>query len=54
LSLGTTALVTTPCLVSYAWPPVSLLLVFPGLSLPYPPGLPLPAFLASRGGSALL
>ncbi|CAI7916863.1 unnamed protein product [Closterium sp. NIES-54] len=30
---GTTALVTPPCLVSKAWPPVSLSLVIPGLSL---------------------
>ncbi|CAI7768688.1 unnamed protein product [Closterium sp. NIES-53] len=35
-SSGTTALVTPPCLVSEAWPPVSLSLVFPGLSLPSP------------------
>ncbi|CAI5992865.1 unnamed protein product [Closterium sp. NIES-65] len=54
LSSGTTALVTPPCLVFQAWPPVSLSLVFPGLSLPFPRGLPLPAFLASRGGNAPL
>ncbi|CAI7894009.1 unnamed protein product, partial [Closterium sp. NIES-53] len=53
-SSGTTALVTPPCLVSKAWPPVSSSLVSPGPSLPFPRGLPLPAFPASRGGSALL
>ncbi|CAI5520378.1 unnamed protein product [Closterium sp. Naga37s-1] len=36
------------------WPPVSLSLVSPGLSLPSHRGLPLPAFLASRDGSAPL
>ncbi|CAI7803987.1 unnamed protein product, partial [Closterium sp. NIES-54] len=51
-SSGTT--VTPPCLVSEAWPPVSLSLFSPGTSLPFPRGLPLPAFLASRGGSAPL
>ncbi|CAI5979313.1 unnamed protein product [Closterium sp. NIES-65] len=35
LSFGTTALVTPPCLISEAWPPVSLSLVSPGPSLPY-------------------
>ncbi|CAI5968802.1 unnamed protein product, partial [Closterium sp. NIES-64] len=34
LSSGTTALVTPPCFVSEAWPPVSLSLVFPGPSSP--------------------
>ncbi|CAI6011408.1 unnamed protein product [Closterium sp. NIES-65] len=34
LSSGTTALVTPPCLVSEAWPPVSLSLVSLNLSLP--------------------
>ncbi|CAI5961475.1 unnamed protein product [Closterium sp. NIES-65] len=52
LPFGTTALVTPPCLVSEAWPPMSLSLVFPGLSLPYLRGLPLPASPASRGDSA--
>ncbi|CAI5994287.1 unnamed protein product [Closterium sp. NIES-65] len=41
LSFGTTALVTPPCLVSEAWPLVSLSLVFPGPSLPYFRGLSL-------------
>ncbi|CAI7756657.1 unnamed protein product, partial [Closterium sp. NIES-54] len=53
LSSGTTALVTPPCLVFEAWPPVSLSLVSPGLSLPFRRGLPPLASLASRGGSAL-
>ncbi|CAI5974830.1 unnamed protein product [Closterium sp. NIES-65] len=35
LSSGTTALVTPPCLISEAWPPVSLSLVSPGPSLPF-------------------
>ncbi|CAI5504762.1 unnamed protein product [Closterium sp. Naga37s-1] len=52
LSSGTTALATPPCLVSEAWPPVSLPLVSPGPSLPSLRGLPLLAFPASRGGSA--
>ncbi|CAI7778323.1 unnamed protein product, partial [Closterium sp. NIES-53] len=50
---GTTALVTPPCLVFEAWPPVSLSLVSPGPSPPYLRGLPPLASLASRGGSAL-
>ncbi|CAI5959430.1 unnamed protein product, partial [Closterium sp. NIES-64] len=54
LSSGTTALVTPPCLVFEAWPPVSLSLVSPGPSLPFLRDLPPPAFPASRGGSALL
>ncbi|CAI7835221.1 unnamed protein product, partial [Closterium sp. NIES-54] len=53
LSSGTTALVTPPCLVSEAWPPVSLSLVSPGPYLPFLRGLPLPASPASRGGSEL-
>ncbi|CAI5966069.1 unnamed protein product [Closterium sp. NIES-65] len=52
LSFGTTALVTPPCLVSEAWPPVSLSLVSLGLSLPYLRGVALPASPASRGDSA--
>ncbi|CAI5988715.1 unnamed protein product [Closterium sp. NIES-65] len=52
LSSGTTPLVTPPCLVFEAWPPVSLSLVSPGPSLPFLRSLPLPAFTASRGGSA--
>ncbi|CAI6012448.1 unnamed protein product [Closterium sp. NIES-65] len=52
LSFGTTALVTPPCLVSKAWPHVSLSLVFPGPYLPYLRGLPLPASPALRGDSA--
>ncbi|CAI5986223.1 unnamed protein product [Closterium sp. NIES-65] len=43
LSFGTPALVTPPCLVSEAWPPVSLSLVSHGLSLPFLRGLALPA-----------
>ncbi|CAI5997258.1 unnamed protein product [Closterium sp. NIES-65] len=42
LSFGTTVSVTPPCLVSEAWPRVSLSLVSPGLSLPYLRALPLP------------
>ncbi|CAI7804244.1 unnamed protein product [Closterium sp. NIES-53] len=52
--LGTTALVTPPCLACMACTPASLSLVFPGLCLPSRPRLPRPVFLASRGGSALL
>ncbi|CAI7887526.1 unnamed protein product [Closterium sp. NIES-53] len=54
LFCGTTAWVTPPCHDFVACTPVSLSLVFPGLCLPYRPCLPRPAFLASRGGSALL
>ncbi|CAI5967096.1 unnamed protein product, partial [Closterium sp. NIES-65] len=43
LSFGSTALVTPPCLISEAWPLVSLSLVSLGLSLPYLRGLALPA-----------
>ncbi|CAI7751452.1 unnamed protein product [Closterium sp. NIES-53] len=53
LSSGTTVLVTPPCLVFEAWPPVSLSLVSPGPSPPFLRGLPPLASLASRGGSAL-
>ncbi|CAI5951742.1 unnamed protein product [Closterium sp. NIES-65] len=49
LSSGTTALVTPPCLVSKAWPPVTMSLVSPAPSLLFLRGLPLPAFPASRG-----
>ncbi|CAI7887992.1 unnamed protein product, partial [Closterium sp. NIES-54] len=52
-SFGTTALVTPPCLVSEAWPPESLSLDSPGLSLPYLRGLPLLASPASRGAPPL-
>ncbi|CAI5932813.1 unnamed protein product [Closterium sp. NIES-65] len=52
LSFGTTVLVTLPCLVSEAWPPVSLSLVFLGLSLPFLRGPTLPASPALRGDSA--
>ncbi|CAI5961255.1 unnamed protein product [Closterium sp. NIES-64] len=54
LSSGTTALVTPPCLVSEAWPLVSLSRVSPGPSLLFLRGLAPPAFPASRGGSAVL
>ncbi|CAI7831283.1 unnamed protein product [Closterium sp. NIES-53] len=54
LFCGTTAWITPPCHTFVACTPVSLSLVFPSLSLPSPPRLPRPAFLASRGGSALL
>ncbi|CAI7800526.1 unnamed protein product [Closterium sp. NIES-53] len=40
--------------LSQAWPLVSLSLVSPGPFLPFPRGLPLPAFPASRGGSSPL
>ncbi|CAI7814387.1 unnamed protein product, partial [Closterium sp. NIES-53] len=50
---GTTALVTPPCLIFEAWPPVSLSLVSPGPSPPFLRGLPPLASLASRGGSPL-
>ncbi|CAI5973612.1 unnamed protein product [Closterium sp. NIES-65] len=49
LSSGTTALVTSLCLVSEAWPPVFLYLVSPGPYLPYLRGLPLPAFPCVEG-----
>ncbi|CAI7730325.1 unnamed protein product [Closterium sp. NIES-54] len=54
LSCGTTALVTPPCHAFVACTPASLSLVFPCLCLPSRPHLPRPAFLASRGASALL
>ncbi|CAI5981139.1 unnamed protein product [Closterium sp. NIES-65] len=53
LSFGTTALVTPLCLVFEAWPPVSLSLVSPVLSLLYLRGLPLPASPTSRGDSVM-
>ncbi|CAI7730968.1 unnamed protein product, partial [Closterium sp. NIES-53] len=43
-----------PCHAFVACTTASLSLVFPGLCLPSRPRLPRPAFLASRGGSALL
>ncbi|CAI5937762.1 unnamed protein product [Closterium sp. NIES-65] len=49
LSFGTTALVTPPCLVSEAWPPVSLSLVSLGLSLPYLRGWPYLPRLSGQG-----
>ncbi|CAI7908239.1 unnamed protein product [Closterium sp. NIES-54] len=54
LSFGTTALVTPPCLVFEIWPPVPFSRVYPGPSLPFLRGLPLPVFLVSRAGSAPL
>ncbi|CAI7859025.1 unnamed protein product, partial [Closterium sp. NIES-54] len=54
LSCGTTALVTPPCHAFVACTPASLFWVFPGLCLPSCHRLPRLAFLASRGGSALL
>ncbi|CAI7906521.1 unnamed protein product [Closterium sp. NIES-54] len=54
LFFGTTAWVTPPYHAFMACTPVSLSLVSLGLCLPYRPRLPLPVFLALRGGSVPL
>ncbi|CAI7846561.1 unnamed protein product [Closterium sp. NIES-53] len=54
LFCGTAATVTPPCHAFVACTPVFLSLVYPGLCLPFYPRQPLPAFFASRGGSAPL
>ncbi|CAI7897394.1 unnamed protein product [Closterium sp. NIES-54] len=50
--LGTTALVTPPCLVFKVWRPVPLSRVYPGPSLPFLRGLAPPVFLVLRAGNA--